>query len=33
MRKEGAALRNALIVGGTIVGLLFIVWLFATGAV
>jgi hypothetical protein len=32
MRKEGAALRNALIIAGTIVGLLVIVWLAASGA-
>jgi len=32
MRKEGTALRNVLILGGTIVALLVIVWFFATGA-
>jgi hypothetical protein len=32
MRKEGAALRNALILGGTVIALLVIVWLLATGA-
>jgi hypothetical protein len=33
VRREGAALRNALILGGTIIGLLVIVWLFVTGIV
>jgi hypothetical protein len=31
MRKEGAALRNALILGATVIGLLVIVWFMATG--
>lgn len=32
MRKEGAALRNALILAGTVIGLLVVVWLLASGA-
>jgi hypothetical protein len=33
MRKEGAALRNAMIIGGTVIALLIIGWLMATGVV
>ncbi len=33
MRKEGAALRNALIVSGTIVALLVVGWLFVTNVI
>jgi hypothetical protein len=32
MRKNNVALRNALILGGTVIALLIIVWFMATGA-